>query len=156
MGEAYWRKYQETKDPNFVAQAQKSAQVAQKRSEYDGKRAKADAEATIATLTTLLEDAKKALATAPKGKDTKAELELIKADLDGLTPAYADAEADFNAGKYLTAVRQAGDIYRHIATEKGPDTFITEVSMDETDTPQTPTDMLEEEHRSIQENSGTG
>jgi hypothetical protein len=46
------------------------------------------------------------------------------------------------AGKYLTAVRQAGAIYRHIATAKGPDTFITEVSMDETDTPQTPTDML--------------
>jgi hypothetical protein len=46
------------------------------------------------------------------------------------------------AGKYLTAVRQAGAIYRHIATAKGPDTFITEVSIDETDTPQTPTDML--------------
>jgi hypothetical protein len=46
------------------------------------------------------------------------------------------------AGKYLTAVRQAGQIYRHIAAAKGPDTFVTEVSMDETDTPQTPTDML--------------
>jgi hypothetical protein len=46
------------------------------------------------------------------------------------------------AAKYLTAVRQAGRIYRHVATAKGPDRFITEVSMDETDTPQTPTDML--------------
>ncbi len=40
---------------------------------------------------------------APKGKDTKAEIELIKNSLAALAPAYADAEADFNAGKFLTA-----------------------------------------------------
>jgi hypothetical protein len=46
------------------------------------------------------------------------------------------------AGKFLLAVRQAGEIYRHIAEAKGSGSFITEVSMDETDQPQTPVEML--------------
>jgi len=45
-------------------------------------------------------------------------------------------------GKFLLAVRQAGGIYRHIAEAKGAGSFITEVSMDETDQPQTPVEML--------------
>jgi hypothetical protein len=44
--------------------------------------------------------------------------------------------------KYLLAVRQAGKTYRHIAEVKGPGGFITEISMDETDQPQTPVEML--------------
>jgi hypothetical protein len=46
------------------------------------------------------------------------------------------------ANKSLVAVQQAGKIYRHIAEVKGTDNFITEVSMDETNQPQTPVDML--------------
>jgi hypothetical protein len=46
------------------------------------------------------------------------------------------------SGKFLLAVRQAGVIYRHIAEAKGAGSFITEVSMDETDQPQTPVEML--------------
>jgi len=46
------------------------------------------------------------------------------------------------AGKSLLAVKQAGKIYRHIEAAKGAGNFITEVSMDETDGPQTPVDML--------------
>jgi len=44
--------------------------------------------------------------------------------------------------KYLAAVQQAGKIYRYIAEKKGADRFITEVSMDETDAPQTPPELL--------------
>jgi flavin-binding protein dodecin len=44
--------------------------------------------------------------------------------------------------KYLVAVREAGKIYRHIADVKGAGNFITEVSMDETDAPQTPPELL--------------
>ena len=44
------------------------------------------------------------------------------------------------AGKYLAAVAEAGTIYRHIEAKK--DDFIAEVSMDETDTPQTPPELL--------------
>ncbi len=46
------------------------------------------------------------------------------------------------AAKYLVAVREAGKIYRHIEAIKGADNFITEVSMDETDSPQTPPELL--------------
>jgi len=46
------------------------------------------------------------------------------------------------ASKYLAAVQAAGKIYRHIEAAKGADSFITEVSMDETDLPQTPPELL--------------
>ncbi len=46
------------------------------------------------------------------------------------------------AGTYLAAVQEAGRIYRHIESRKGAGNFITEVSMDETDNPQTPSELL--------------
>ncbi|MGE5295079.1 MAG: tagaturonate epimerase family protein, partial [Solirubrobacterales bacterium] len=46
------------------------------------------------------------------------------------------------ADKYLLAVRQAGEIFRYIEAVKGPGQFVTEVSMDETDAPQTPVELL--------------
>ena len=44
--------------------------------------------------------------------------------------------------KFLSAVHEAAKIYRHIAAAKGAASFITEVSMDETDEPQTPPELL--------------
>lgn len=44
--------------------------------------------------------------------------------------------------KYLKAAQDAGAIYRKIAAAKGAGNFITEVSMDETDAPQTPPELL--------------
>lgn len=46
------------------------------------------------------------------------------------------------ANKYLLAVQQAGKIYRHVEAAKGAGNFITEVSMDETEQPQTPVEMF--------------
>lgn len=43
---------------------------------------------------------------------------------------------------YLAAVTEAGRIYRYLETRKGKGGFITEVSMDETDSPQTPVELL--------------
>jgi len=54
----------------------------------------------------------------------------------------APAEVEGIAGKYLLALQEAGKIYRHIAKLKGEGKFITEVSMDETDRPQTPPELL--------------
>jgi hypothetical protein len=45
-------------------------------------------------------------------------------------------------GKYMLAVQDAGRIYRHITKAKGEENFIAEVSMDETDAPQTPPELL--------------
>ena len=46
------------------------------------------------------------------------------------------------AAKFLLAMKEAGRIYRHIAARKGAGTFVTEVSVDETDTPQTPVELF--------------
>jgi tagaturonate epimerase len=46
------------------------------------------------------------------------------------------------ARKYLYAVKEAGNVYRHIERAKGAGNFIAEVSMDETDQPQTPVELL--------------
>jgi hypothetical protein len=46
------------------------------------------------------------------------------------------------AGKFLFGVLDAARLYRRIESFKGAGRFITEVSMDETDLPQTPAEML--------------
>jgi hypothetical protein len=56
---------------------------------------------------------------------------------------HIDTEAIIRiAQRYLYAVNQAGNIYRHIEKQKGQGNFITEVSMDETDDPQSPAELL--------------
>ena len=51
-------------------------------------------------------------------------------------------DVEKTARQFLKACELAGRIYRHIADEKGSEDFIAEVSMDETDDPQTPPEML--------------
>ena len=46
------------------------------------------------------------------------------------------------AQKYLAAVKKAGAVYRIIVNSRGEGNFIPEVSMDETDTAQTPLELL--------------
>lgn len=46
------------------------------------------------------------------------------------------------AGKYLLAIQEAAKIYRRIEAVLGGDDFIVEVSMDETDRPQSPVELL--------------
>ena len=44
--------------------------------------------------------------------------------------------------KYLTAVKKAGEVYRAILNVKGKGNFIPEISMDETDSAQSPVELL--------------
>jgi len=46
------------------------------------------------------------------------------------------------ANKFLAAVQDAGKIYRFLVEKKGEGKFVPEVSMDETDAPQTPVELL--------------
>ncbi len=46
------------------------------------------------------------------------------------------------AHNFLAATQQASEIYEHLKKEKGEGKFITEVSMDEVENPQTPLEML--------------
>jgi hypothetical protein len=55
-----------------------------------------------------------------------------------ITRALAIAAAD----KFLFAIQTAGQIYRHIESQKGVDRFVTEISVDETDKPQTPPELF--------------
>lgn len=64
--------------------------------------------------------------------------------IPGIAEPFTTTRADIEkiAAKYLNAVQEAGQLYRHIESAKGEGRFITEVSMDETDSPQTPPELL--------------
>jgi hypothetical protein len=58
-------------------------------------------------------------------------------------PFHVDEELLKNiAGKFLTAIAEAGKIYRFIAERKGSDDFVTEISMDEVESPQSPVELF--------------
>ncbi len=62
----------------------------------------------------------------------------------GLSEPFEAGEAEVTriAEKYMRAAKDAGAIFRHISKAKGKRGFIAEVSMDETDAPQTPPELL--------------
>jgi tagaturonate epimerase len=86
------------------------------------------------------------LAAAPAVQGfVSAHPELIgRLEIPGIEGGVQVSRADVErvANKFLFAIQEAGAIYRHIAKQKGEGRFITEVSMDETDTPQTPIELL--------------
>jgi hypothetical protein len=65
-------------------------------------------------------------------------------EIPGIEEPFQTSRADIEriAGKYLNAAQEAGRLYRHIESAKGQGNFITEVSMDETDSPQTPPELF--------------
>jgi tagaturonate epimerase len=65
-------------------------------------------------------------------------------EIPGIAEPFQTTRADVEriAGKYLLAIQEGKQIYRHIAATKGEGHFITEISMDETDSPQTPIELL--------------
>lgn len=72
----------------------------------------------------------------PDGKGVRVELP------GGLPPIVASAaDIEAAANKFLGAVKEAGKIYRAIEAKKGAGNFVTEVSMDETDLAQSPTEL---------------
>ncbi len=60
------------------------------------------------------------------------------AETPEVTPGFLAEVAE----KYLLAVQEAAKIFRHIEASLGAGRFIVEVSMDETDKPQTPVELL--------------
>lgn len=65
-------------------------------------------------------------------------------NIPGLDSPVTVKEEDIRSAavKYLYAVQEAGKIYRHLASVKGEGRFVTEVSMDETEEPQSPEEMI--------------
>jgi len=68
----------------------------------------------------------------------------VGSNISGIEPSFTLSPPGVErvAWQYLKAVQDAGAIYRKIAATKGDGSFITEVSMDETDAPQTPQTLL--------------
>lgn len=64
--------------------------------------------------------------------------------LEGIDEAFEITAENLRqtAQKYLTAVKKAGEVYRTIVAAKGEGNFIPEVSMDETDSAQSPVELL--------------
>jgi len=65
--------------------------------------------------------------------------------IEGIAQAFEidRAAVEKTANQFLKATQKAAAIYRHIVSAKGDiDNFVTEVSMDETDRPQTPSELL--------------
>ncbi len=98
---ALFRSYSKSKE--MFVRAKDLASKAAAEAETEKERVKQEVMALMTQVKTSMDEAAAALEKAPKGKDTKAELELIKNDLASLTPAYADAEATFSGGKYKVA-----------------------------------------------------
>jgi hypothetical protein len=75
----------------------------------------------------------------------KRRSELIgRLQLDGTNDVFEITQDSLKqtARKYLTAVKKAGEVYRKIVNSKGAGNFIPEVSMDETDSAQSPAELL--------------
>ncbi len=91
----------------LLKQAKDEAAKAQAEAQTNKTKTKAEAESLIAGLATQLAAAKEALATAPKGKDTKAELEALQNDLKSADEAAAAASTAMSQEKYMDALGQA-------------------------------------------------
>jgi hypothetical protein len=100
----------------LLKQAKDEAAKAATDAQANKAKTKADAEAAIAALTPQLEEATKALATAPKGKDTKAELEAMQSDLKSAEEARTAATQAMSSEKYLDALAQANAAKTKAAT----------------------------------------
>jgi len=98
---ALFRSYGTVKEM-FIT-ARKMADSATVQAESEKERVRGEAEQALSQAQTLVDSVNALLAKAPKGKDTKAELELIKSEIASLAPALADARAEMDAGKYLVA-----------------------------------------------------
>ena len=98
---ALFRSYGKSKD--MFVRAQALANKAAAEAEQEKERVKQEVMAMMAQVQAAVDTANAALTKAPKGKDTKAELAMIKNDLDALTPQMAAAKTDFDNGKYLVA-----------------------------------------------------
>lgn len=78
--------------------------------------------------------------------------------LEGVKESFEITKEDLRstAQKFLAAVMKAGEVYRKTENSKGADNFVSEISIDETDRAQSPTELLvilaaiAEEHIPIQ------
>jgi hypothetical protein len=98
---ALFRNYGKSKA--MFVRAQALANDASTKAQAEKERVKLEVTDMMTQAKALLDSTNAALKKAPRGKGSKADIELIKTDLAAATTAYDEANADFTAGKYKTA-----------------------------------------------------
>jgi len=98
---ALLRSYGSTKALYVSAKNLTDQAVAQAATEKE--RVRGEVAALLTQVQTAVDSATAALAKAPTGKDTKAELALMKNDLASITAVHQEAQAEFEAGNFKAA-----------------------------------------------------
>jgi hypothetical protein len=98
---ALFRSYSKSKE--LFIRAEALANEAQVTAQTEKERVRMEAEGLLTPAKALLDSADVALKKAPKGKGTKAEIELITQDLNATKAEYDGAKLDYDAGKYKAA-----------------------------------------------------
>jgi hypothetical protein len=91
----------------MLKSAKDLAEKATAEAEANKAKSKVEAETAVAELPQLIEEAKTALAKAPKGKDTKADLEAMQNDLKIAEESQSEASQAISQEKYKDALAKA-------------------------------------------------
>lgn len=102
------RSYGRTKQ--LLRQAEAEAATAKTEAASARLQARSDAQTAIDTARTALDAALSAVANAPAGKDSRADLALMRGDLEVLKGTLDEAEAAQGSGNYATALERAGRV----------------------------------------------
>lgn len=115
---ALFRSYGKSKA--MFARAEALALAAENDAKAEKERVRLEVADLLAQVMAELDAARAALDAAPVGKGNKAEIELIRNDINNLGASYAEAKAEFDAGRFLTAkskVQTISDRVRSIMDE---------------------------------------
>ena len=105
---ALFRNYDKVKE--LVNQAKAAGEKAKADAIAGKEAAKKDAEASLTAAQAAVTAAKEILPKAPKGKDTKAEIEAMTADVAGLEAAITDIQSQISKEGFLEAAAKAKSV----------------------------------------------
>lgn len=91
----------------LLRQAEADAGTAKSEAAAGRMQVRGEAEATIASARTALDAAVAALASAPAGKDSRGDLQIMRGDLEALKGVLSEAEAAQGSEDYATALERA-------------------------------------------------
>ncbi len=94
----------------LISQARTDANNAKMQAVSGKEQYKGQAQTALDQARLAIESARTSLSTAPVGKDSRADLEAMKGDLDGLDTALSDATSAFAGGDYAAAKQKADQI----------------------------------------------
>jgi hypothetical protein len=96
-----FRRYE--KGRQQLIKAETMAQKAEADAKAEKERVRQEVMGMLSSATTEFDAVKVAFQTAPKGKGNKAELALIEAEIQSVEGPFAEAKAEFDGGRFLTA-----------------------------------------------------